>query len=81
MRRDTCRPVFTVHRQHAVQPTAAEAAVGVMRVNQCELTSTENSGLSYRANLAFIHTVVMLKFISRKTKINCERDIVAPILL
>jgi len=34
----------------------------------------------YRSNLAVIHTVVMLKFISWKTKINSERDAVAPIL-
>jgi len=36
--------------------------------------------VSYNANLAIIHMVVMLKFISWKTKINSERDIVIPIL-
>ena len=42
----------TCRRQHTVMPTAAEAQL--MIVNQPELTSTENSGLSYCANLAFI---------------------------
>jgi len=39
-----------------------------------------NSGMSYRANLAVIHTVATLKFISRKTEKNSEKDVVAPIL-
>ena len=49
-----------VHWQHAVQPTATEAAV-----NDSKLVWTENSHLSYTENVCFFRTVIMLIYLPK----------------